>query len=144
MSENRMYSEHRWIYIGAIVVLVLMVIIGLVTFRSVHASNQANQKAQQLDEALVAAGYPSIDQTEAARLLGTDGGALCNDPESALKHGLWLVDMSNGAGGPGQRPIIADLRALQAGAIVVKVYCPDNLEAYQQKINDLKTGNTIR
>jgi hypothetical protein len=139
-----MWSEHRWIYVGAIVVLVGMMIAGVFTYTQQKATNDATSKAHQLNDALVAKGFPSLNVHNITEVLGTDGGAVCNDPNSALKQGLWLVQMANGAGGPGMRPVIADLRILQAGAEVVKVYCPDKLDAYQSKIDDLKTGNTVR
>jgi hypothetical protein len=33
---------------------------------------------------------------------------------------------------------------LDAGALVIKVYCPDRLQDYQDQIDDLKTGDTVR
>ncbi|MER7752847.1 hypothetical protein [Kitasatospora sp. NPDC097643] len=143
MSPTRMASEHRWIYLGAIVVLVGLVIAGLLTYTQQHATNEAHRKANQLNEALVAQGFASRNTGNIADTLGTDGGAVCNDPVSALKHGLWLVQLANGAGGPGMRPVIADRKVLEAGAEVVKVYCPEKLTEYQKKIDDLKTSDVI-
>ena len=37
-----------------------------------------------------------------------------------------------------------DVLVQAAGALVVQVYCPDELTTYQNKINDLKTGNTVK
>ncbi|WP_035804864.1 hypothetical protein [Kitasatospora mediocidica] len=143
MSPTRMWSQHRWIYIGAVVVLVGMMIAGLFTYTQQKATNEAFKKANQLNDALVAKGFASRNVGNIADTLGTDGGAVCTDPNSALKRGLWLVQLSNGAGGPGQRPVIADQRVLEAGAEVIKVYCPDHLADYQKKISDLKTSDTV-
>ncbi len=143
MSPTMMASRHRWIYLGAIGVLVAMLVVGLLTFSSVHQSNASARKAQQLNEQLTAHGYPAVDQGQVARALGTDGGPVCTDPNGALKQALWLINQSNGAGGPGQRPVIADQRILDAGALVVQVYCPDQAQAYQDRIDDLKTGKTV-
>ncbi|GAA2985884.1 MULTISPECIES: hypothetical protein [unclassified Kitasatospora] len=143
MSPTLMRSQHRWIYIGAIVVLVAMMIIGLLTYTQQRATNEAHRKANQLNDALVAQGFHSQDVENLALTLGTSGGPVCDDPNSALKRALWLVQLSNGAGGPGQRPIIADQRILEAGAEVIKVYCPDRLDDYQKKINSLKTADVI-
>ncbi|MGX4735722.1 hypothetical protein [Kitasatospora griseola] len=144
MSPTRMATEHRWIYIGSIVLLVAFVIIGLLTYSQQKATNEAHAKAQQLSDALVAKGFRAINVQNTARTLGTDGGAVCNDPNSALRQGLWRVQMANGAGGPGMRPIIADGRVLEAGAEVIKVYCPEKLAEYQEQINALKTGELVR
>ncbi|MFJ1708220.1 hypothetical protein [Kitasatospora sp. NPDC088346] len=143
MSPTRMQSQHRWIYIGAIVVLVAMMIIGLFTYTQQRATNEAHRKATRLNDALVANGFASRNVENIALTLGTDGGVVCNDPNSALKRGLWLVQLANGAGGPGMRPVIVDKQILEAGAEVVKVYCPDRLDDYQKKINDLKTADVI-
>lgn len=143
MQRSLMASRHRWVYVCSIVLLLVMLVVGLLTFHSARTSLKAQNKAQQLSEKLTAAGYPSPDQGQIARTLGTDGGVVCKDPNSALKQALWLGGLSNGAGGPGQRPVIADRKVLQAGAIVVEVYCPNQLSAYQDRINDLKTGSTV-
>ncbi|MER7578861.1 hypothetical protein [Kitasatospora sp. NPDC097691] len=143
MSPTRMASQHRWIYIGAIVVLVGLVIAALLTYTQQKATNEAHRKANQLNDALVAKGFASRNTGNIADTLGTDGGAACNDPVSALKRGLWLVQLSNGAGGPGIRPIIADKMVLEAGAEVIKVYCPEKLADYQHRIDDLKTSDVI-
>ncbi|MFD8317596.1 hypothetical protein [Kitasatospora purpeofusca] len=143
MSPTRAWSEHRWIYIGAIVVLVVVAVVGLFTYTQQKNTNEAYRKANQLNEALAADGFAVRDPATIADTLGTDGGVVCEDPNSALRRGLWLVQISNGAAGPGQRPVIADKRILEAGAEVVKVYCPDRLDDYQQKIDDLRTGNTV-
>ncbi|MFF3624979.1 hypothetical protein [Streptomyces sp. NPDC002467] len=143
MSPTRMASEHRWVYIGSIVVLVAMMVIGLFTYKQQKATNEAYEKANQLNDALVAQGFRPRDAGNIADTLGTEGGPVCEDPNSALKRGLWLVQMANGAGGPGMRPVIADGRILRAGLEVVKVYCPEKQDAYQQKIEDLKTADTV-
>lgn len=143
MSPTRMWSEHRWIYVGAIVVLVTMMIIGLFTYTQQKNTNEAYRKANQLNDALVAKGFASRNPSNIADTLGTDGGVICEDPNSSLKRSLWLVQLSNGAGGPGMRPVIVDRQILEAGAEVIKVYCPDVLAYYQKKINDLKTAATV-
>ncbi|MEU9077652.1 hypothetical protein ACFYUY_08280 [Kitasatospora sp. NPDC004745] len=143
MSPTRMASEHRWIYIGSIVVLVGLVVAGLLTYTQQRATNEAHRKANQLSDALVADGYPALDTGNTALVLGTDGGPVCTDPNSALKQGLWRVHLANGAGGPGMRPVVVDGRVLQAGAEVIKVYCPDKLAGYQEQIDALKTSDVI-
>ncbi|MBP0449235.1 hypothetical protein J5Y04_06690 [Kitasatospora sp. RG8] len=143
MSPTRMASQHRWIYIGAIVVLVGMMIVGLLTYTQQKATNEAYRKANQLNDALVAKGFASRNPHNIALTLGTDGGAVCNRPNSDLRQGLWLAQLTNGAGGPGMRPVIVDRQILEAGAEVIKVYCPDKLDDYQKQINDLKTSDVI-
>ncbi|GGS11556.1 hypothetical protein Snoj_35970 [Streptomyces nojiriensis] len=144
MSPTRFASQHKWIYLGAIVLLVGFVVVGLIQYKAVRTTNQALDKANQLADELVAAGFTRPDPNTLARALGEDGGIVCEDPASALKSALWKINLSNGATGPGQRPVIADRRAVQAEALVLKVYCPDTLHRIQEQIDDLKTEQTVR
>jgi hypothetical protein len=139
-----MASEHRWIYLGAIVVLAAMIVIGLLTFTEHKHTAEANDKAQQLAANLSAAGYRVPSQAQIVGTLGTNGGAACAHPNDALVRGAWLDNLSNGAAGPGQRPVISDRRALHAQVIVMQVYCPNQVPAFVQKLNDLKTSTTVR
>ncbi|MGW6985685.1 hypothetical protein ACWGE1_40545 [Streptomyces sp. NPDC054932] len=120
------------------------VVVGLLQYKAVRDTNQAVDKANQLADEVAAAGYPRPDPSTLARALGEDGGIVCEDPASALKSALWKINMSNGATGPGQRPVIADRRAVQAEALVLKVYCPDTLHRIQNELKDLKTDQTVR
>ncbi|MER6252150.1 hypothetical protein ABT224_12375 [Streptomyces sp. NPDC001584] len=144
MSPTRFASQHKWIYIGAIVLLVGFVVVGLIQYKAVRTTDQSLDKANQLADELAAAGFTRPDPTTLARALGEDGGIVCEDPASALKSALWKINLSNGATGPGQRPVIADRRAVQAEALVLKVYCPDHLQRIQDEIDDLKTEQTVR
>ncbi|GGW79604.1 hypothetical protein [Streptomyces galilaeus] len=143
MSPSMKTSQDRWIYIGAIVILVALVVIGLVTYGSLRATNQAMNKANQLADELAQAGYPRPDLEQVARTLGTDGGIVCEDPASALKTALWKINLANGAAGPGQRPVIVDRRAVEAGAIIFEVYCPEKLDKVRDRLDDLKTDDTV-
>ncbi|MFC9817480.1 hypothetical protein ACFVJM_36150 [Streptomyces virginiae] len=144
MSPTRFASQHKWIYICAIVLLVGFVVVGLIQYKAVRSTNQALDKANQLADEVAAAGYPRPDPSALARVLGEDGGIVCEDPASALKSALWKINMSNGATGPGQRPVIADRQAVQAEALVLKVYCPDTLHRIQNELEGLKTDQTVR
>ncbi|MEO3972653.1 hypothetical protein [Streptomyces sp. CAU 1734] len=144
MSPTRFASEHRWIYLTAIALLVGLLIAGLVRFNSVRVTNDAEEKANRLARALDDAGFPHPDTETISRALGTDGGPVCDDPASALKSALWRINLSNGAGGPGQRPVIADSQAVEAMAMVLEVYCPERLPAIRDEIDKLKTDDTVR
>lgn len=144
MSSSRMASGQVWIYVGAVVVLVVLAAVGLLTYTQQQATDEANAKAQQLSRVLITQGFHPVDVHNTALVLGTGGGAVCKDPNSALKRGLWRIQLANGAGGPGLRPIVADRRSLEAGAAVINVYCPDRLAQYQERISALKTAELVR
>ncbi|MFJ6832522.1 hypothetical protein [Streptomyces sp. NPDC091209] len=144
MSPTRFASEHRWIYLGAIVVLLTLVVIGLVRYAAITTNSKAASKANELADAAVAAGLPRPDTELIASVLGTDGGLVCDDPASALKSALWKINVSNGAAFVGQRPVIGDGSALKAEAAILKIYCPDKLDTFQDRLDTLKTDNTVR
>ncbi|MCX4737869.1 hypothetical protein ACK389_21140 [Streptomyces antibioticus] len=144
MSPTRFASEHRWIYIGAIVLLVALAVIGIINYESVKKTNQATEKANRLADAAVEAGYPRPDTDTIVRALGTDGGIVCENPGSALKSALWKINVSNGAAFVGARPVIGDGAALRAEAKILEIYCPDRLDSFQDRLNDLKTDDTVR
>ncbi|MFG2867912.1 hypothetical protein [Streptomyces sp. NPDC048338] len=145
MSPTRFASEHKWIYVGAIVLLVGMVVVGLIQYSAVRRTNQTAKKADELNTKLVEAGFPAPDTDITERLLGTDGGVVCEDPGSTLNNALWKIhQLSNGATGPGMRPVIADSTAVEIERIVLQVYCPDKVDEFEDDLGDLKTDDTVR
>ncbi|GGN77162.1 hypothetical protein GCM10010112_50020 [Actinoplanes lobatus] len=119
-------------------VLVLMAGIGLFTYRGVKQSVEAEAKADQLVAELTAAGLRVPTTEQIVHVLGDDGGAVCLDPGDALRRGILYGQLTNGAGGPGQRPVIAGNNVVKGQLIIMKVYCPDHLEEFQEVVDDLK------
>jgi hypothetical protein len=136
--------QRRWIYIGASIVFVVLIVITLITFSSARSTAQAKDKADQLIAALQDAGARAPSQDQIVRVLGEDGGAVCEDPGNALRRATLFSLLTNGAAGPGQRPIIADSRVVKGELLIVQIYCPEKLEAFKDKINDLDFDNVIR
>jgi hypothetical protein len=138
-------ATHRtmlWICGGVALVLV---IIGLFTYSAGTDDREAQQKAQQLTQKLEAAGLPvPADQDQIVRALGNDGGAVCADPGAALSRGILYDSLVNGASFVGRRPIIADGRVIQGEALILQVYCPDELQEFRDKFDDLKTDDVIK
>ncbi|TCC60570.1 hypothetical protein E0H73_21850 [Kribbella pittospori] len=139
-EETQSGSERRTIYIVVAVVVAILMIIGLIAFSSKRSNEQAEQKADQFIAALQSAGARTPTRDQVVRVLGDDGGATCNDPNSALTRGTLLALLSNGATGPGMRPVIADSRVLRGQLLIIKIYCPDELEDFQNFVDDLKTS----
>ena len=144
VNEQQTDNERRTLYIVAGVIALVLLVIALFSYRSKEASEQADQKANQLIAALTAAGAPTPQKDMIVRVLGDDGGAICEDPNGALSRATVLNRLMNGAGGPGMRPIIADNRMVKADLLVIQVYCPDELPSFQEFIDRLKTDVTVR
>ena len=95
------------------VVFAVLAVVALLMFKAGSTTQAAEDKAAQLTTELQAAGARAPSSAVLVRLFGDDGGAVCDDPNAALSKATLLSQMSTGAGGAGQRPIIADNRAVQ-------------------------------
>ncbi|TCM47843.1 hypothetical protein [Kribbella sp. VKM Ac-2568] len=139
--ETQTGHERRTIYIVVAVVVVILLIIGLIAFSSAKSTQQAEQKADQFIAALQAEGARTPTRDQVVRVLGDDGGATCDNPNDALSRGILLSLLSNGAAGPGMRPVIADSRVVKGQLLIIKIYCPDELQDFQKFVDDLKTDD---
>jgi hypothetical protein len=141
MSDVREYEvedeKRTWIYWVSLGLLVVMVVIALITFSAARSTAKAQDKADELIAALAAVGARTPSQDQVVRVLGEDGGAICEDPGDALRRATLNGMLTNGASGPGQRPIIADQRTVEFQLLVVKIYCPDELDDFQDAVDDL-------
>ena len=129
-----------WIIAG---VLIVLCIIGLITYSGKKSDAEAQDKAQQLSQKLEAAGLPVPDEDILIRSFGTDGGAVCDNPANALGRAILFDNLVNGASFVGRRPIIADTRVIQGELLILDTYCPDRAQEYRDKFDDLKTDDTI-
>src|SRR6476620_8642644 len=146
MSDYATEPEHhnRWVYWGAWIILGVFIVIGLFTFSSANKSRKANDKADQLITALKDAGaqhVPSKDQL--VRVLGTDGGAICESPGDSLAKATLYSMMGTGSSGPGMRPIVADTNAVLGELAVIKVYCPAAVEDVKSYVSARRDGDTV-
>jgi hypothetical protein len=140
-EETQTPSERRTIYIVVGAISLALVILGLFLFSSAKETKDAELKADQFIAALETAGAPAPPKDEVVRVLGTDGGATCDDPNSALRRATLNSMLSNGAAGPGSRPVVFDRRYLAGQLLVLKVYCPDELPSMQEFVDGLQSGN---
>jgi len=141
VNENQDHRERSWLYITCWVVLIALVVGGLIVFRSATETKNANDKADQLITELKAAGARTPDKDQIVRVLGDDGGATCADPNDALSRSILLSQLTNGATGPGARPVIADSRVFKGQLLIIKIYCPDELDDFQAYVDNLKTDD---
>jgi hypothetical protein len=130
-----------WIVGGAVLVLC---IIALLTFSKGQQNEQAEQLAGELSQKLEAAGFTAPDQDILVRTLGDDGGAVCDDPGGALRVAILNDQISNGASFVGRRPVIVDNRLVAGEALILETYCPDELEEFRDKFDDLKFDDVIK
>lgn len=140
-QETQSARERRWMYVVVGIVVVLLMILGLVVFRAAKDTQEAQDKADQFIAALQSVGAPAPPRDEVIRVLGSDGGATCEDPNNALNRAIFYSMLTNGAAGPGSRPVIADRRYVAGQLLILKVYCPDELPDFQEFVDKLKSGD---
>jgi hypothetical protein len=130
-----------WIIGG---VLVVLAIVGIVTYSANRETEQAQQLAAELTQKLEAAGFRTPeDQDVFVRSFGTDGGAVCDNPANALGRAVLLDSLANGASFVGRRPVIADRRIIAGEALILETYCPQELDEFRAKFDDLKFDDTL-
>ncbi|MFC4785962.1 hypothetical protein ACT8ZV_15905 [Nocardioides sp. MAHUQ-72] len=139
--ETEPRRERVVIYIVVGATVVVLMVLGLVLYNSASSNREAQDKADQLIAALNHAGARTPDQDQIVRVLGTDGGATCTDPNADLNRAILLSQLTNGAAGPGARPVIADSRVFKFQQLVIEIYCPENMTDFQKFVSDLKTGD---
>jgi hypothetical protein len=150
MSSNDDYtggskSGDKIVYWVAGGLVLVLVVIGLVSYRGATRDQAANDKADQFIAALQRAGVQRLpSQEQVARVLGDDGGSVCEDPNDALREATLNSIITNGAAGPGLRPIIFDQRLFRGQLAVIAIYCPEALPDFQDYVDDLKTGDVVR
>jgi hypothetical protein len=128
----------RALYIAAAVMLLVLGTVAVVNYTAEYQTVEAEAKADQLITELNAAGLRAPKKENIVKVLGPDGGAVCLDPDDALRRGILYGQLTNGAGGPGQRPVIVDNKVVQGQLLIIKVYCPTYLETFQKVVDDLK------
>ena len=133
--------ERLIIYVLAGALVLILMVLGMVAWREAKTDQEAQGKADQLIAALAAADAPIPSREQIIRVLGTDGGATCTNPNESLVKAAMQAQLSNGAGGPGARPVIADSKAVRGGMLVVSIYCPDQLTEFQKFVDDLKSAD---
>jgi hypothetical protein len=139
-GEKQSQRERGWLYIVTVIVLVLLGVTALLTFKTARDTAQAVDKAEELIQELTDAGANvTLDAQQIARVLGEDGGAVCANPNSALSRAVLHDRIANGASSPGIRPIITDTRYLQGQIAILTVYCPEEVEEFQEFVDSLAT-----
>jgi len=124
---------------------VALTIVGLITYSGQQQSEEATAKAQQLTQAFEQAGLRvPQDLSIITRSLGTDGGAVCDNPANAVGRAILFDQLVNGASFVGRRPVIADTKVLKGELLILQTYCPDKVQQYKEKTQDLKLDDTIR
>jgi hypothetical protein len=136
--------SHRAIYVIVGGVMTLLLVVMLVTYNYNKNTDEALAKAEQLIAALDQAGLRTPrDPNEVARVLGTDGGAVCASVEDGVALGIAKLNLSVG-GAFYIRPVIADGRLRTALVIVVQTYCPEKVPTIEEFFDSQRFDSLVR
>ena len=131
--EERRHRAERWA-IGALVVL--LAVLGVLIFKPARNTPTAQAKATQLESLFAAHHLPvPVDRHSLIAVLGSHGGSVCASPAGALNVALKDQQFYNGAAGEGARPIRASARIVEGEELVLQVYCPSKLAAFERYAN---------
>jgi hypothetical protein len=140
-TEKAPGRRERVILYGVVaILLVVLAVVAVASWRRAEQTRAAQEKADRLVVALEELGAHEPSQDQIVRVLGADGGPVCADPAAALNRAGYVTGLTNGAGGPGTRPVIADSDLMAAELAVITIYCPDQLSAFQEYVEDLRTA----
>ncbi len=137
VDERSTRRQRKGLYVVVGIVMGVLLVAGLLLFRSTRTTAEAEAKADQLIARLTQQGARVPSQDQVVRLLGTDGGSICVDPNGALARATSDSGLANGAGGPGTRPVISADTVVRGQLLVIEVYCPEKLAGFQQYVNGL-------
>lgn len=130
------------VYWVAVALLVVLTAIALAAYRGAREDAAALAKADELLTVLSDAGVERLpSQEQVARVLGDDGGSVCQDPGHALRRATLFAMLGTGASGPGARPVVTDSVLLRGQLAVVGVYCPEHLEEVAGYLDELATDD---
>lgn len=134
----------RYVLYGAVAaVMAFLLVVMVVAYRGHEATVEAKAKAEVLAGKIEAAGFTAPDTDAIARVLGTDGGAVCENP-GALRYGLLKYTFSNGAAGPGIRPVRIDRIVIGGERLIIETYCPDQLAEFDDFVDSLDFDDVAR
>jgi hypothetical protein len=110
-----------WIVGGILGVLLIVMLVG---WNYDRQNAEADAKAQELIAAFEEAGLRSPDADQVARVLGDDGGQVCETADSELVQGYWKLRLL--AGGEFYVRATSLPGSIREGlSLVVDVYCPE-------------------
>jgi hypothetical protein len=137
MSGRAIY----WIVGGVLGVLLVLM---LVAWDGDRSNEEANQKALELIAAYEEAGLrPPERPAMVARVLGDDGGWVCETVDSELVQGYWKLRLMVG-GEAYVRPVRLDPRTRAGFSLVVDVYCPEKRPDIEDLFEDWDFDDGVR
>ena len=142
---RRWLSGHMWV-----VWIITLIVVGLATggvfaYKQGQNNQVAESKANQVTALFARHGLSvPVDHETLIAVLGDNGGSVCDDPNSALSKALQNEQLANGGATVGSRPTRVDRNVVEGEALILQVYCPQQLPAFEKSANARHYYNVIR
>jgi glutamate:GABA antiporter len=126
-------------------VVVALAVAGEFAYKQGTDNQQAQSKADQVTALFASHGLTvPVDHKTLIAVLGDNGGPVCDHPAGALTKALQDAQLDNGAATVGSRPTRASRGVVTGEALVLRVYCPQELPAYQRYVDARHYYTVIR
>ena len=138
-------TDHRWVAWVAALIVIGLAIGGVFAYKQGENNQAAQTKANQVSALFARHGLTvPVDHKTLIAVLGDNGGSVCDSPAGALNQALRDQQLDNGAATVGSRPIRADRSVIAGEGLVIQVYCPQELSAFEKYVNSKRYYNVIR
>ena len=133
LSDRRRHRFELWAIAALLVILALVLVL---VYKPAPDNHLARAKAQRVEALYAAHGLAvPVDERTLTSILGTNGGSVCANATSALSKAAQDVSLANGGATVGIRPIRADRTVVEGEQIILQVYCPEKLPAFDKYVN---------
>ena len=122
------------------VLVVVLVVVGLISFTHPTNNGVARAKAEQLEQVLKARGLPVAPKIAAlSSSLGTDGGVVCKASGYNLTDAILNEQDSAGGGAlSAARVLPVESEIVNGQLAIIDVYCPSRAAAFRRHFRNFK------
>ena len=142
---HRWLSGHMWVVWIIALIVIGLAIGGVFAYKQGQNNQVAQSKANQVTALFARHGLTvPVDHKTLIVVLGDNGGSVCADPNSALSKALQDEQLANGGATVGSRPTRVSRSVVEGEALILQVYCPQQLPAFEKSANARHYYNVIR
>ena len=133
LSDRR---RHRAVLWAIAALLVILAVVLVLVYKPAPNNSLAQAKAHRVEALYAAHGLTvPVDDKTLTSILGTNGGSVCASPTSALTKAMQDLSLANGGATVGIRPIQESRSVVEGEQIILQVYCPKQVPAFNKYVN---------
>ena len=133
LSDRRRHRDVLWAIAALLVILAVVLVL---VYKPAPNNSLAQAKAHRVEALYASHGLTvPVDDKTLISILGTNGGSVCASPTSALTKAMQDLSLANGGATVGIRPIRESSRVVEGEQIILQVYCPKQVPAFNKYVN---------